>query len=711
MNTMKRFEKGGDDYMVQFFLGLTTLAFSYLNGGRGLRIRQTTRTVVLLMLTLPLMAAQSDFYVATTGSDAANGEVGTPVLTLSNAMRLATSVGGKTSQKRIFIRGGSYYNVQCYLDGFDDNGNVAIQSYPGESAVLYGGLLVTNTWTDNGDGTWTAALGTFPPINTNATATTTWQPRALVADGAVVKWAQYPDSTLAGTNKLHFSDLTTTVLTYTNTMEATTNNELCIDNGWNDAQVAVFGIDTANSRLTNSASIAREAADDVKTYTLRNGKEGMLSANTFWWDKTNSTIVFRPAAGVDPNTLDVVVPTTTRIIYLHGMTLGGSLITNVCLSNLTLACTTAALHDGTKKDAGQFYDGAVTMHYTTNCVVDGCTFYGAANHAIEGGGTLYGGYNYGLTVRNCAIHDCGAGGISLRGVGASVTITNNLVYNLRGGVTQTALGIGPVNGGVGATNLILWNTITNLDGPGVFSGLGQNHLVAYNIVDGCVRQLRDMGGIYFQNTSTLLNNRHIVLNNYIADINTTNSLNGGIWDPYVIGVYLDNYTSNSIVASNVLVNCASPVMHYRCGTSNTFKNNFFINYSDIVTVHLGPAVACASGQDVTMQNNVFWSLGLFGSERTVDTAANDWTGNITYSVAGTTGQPTAATKTDPLIWRSARLADLWQLRSLVFGFGASSPAPALGIQPIDLTGIGCTMARPTAQKSVSGKVVFSGTLQ
>jgi hypothetical protein len=105
-------------------------------------------------------------------------------------------------------------------------------------------------------------------------------------------------------------------------------------------------------------------------------------------------------------------------------------------------------------------------------------------------------------------------------------------------------------------------------------------------------------------------------------------------------------------------------------------------------------------------------LGKLATYRCPDVNSNlmvTWTGSIAYG-ASNSRNPTNATPQDPKLARSARWEDLPYVRSLVFGFLEGSPAPGLGIQPMDLTRIGSTMARPTVQPNLKGNIGLSGTI-
>jgi hypothetical protein len=132
--------------------------------------------------------------------------------------------------------------------------------------------------------------------------------------------------------------------------------------------------------------------------------------------------------------------------------------------------------------------------------------------------------------------------------------------------------------------------------------------------------------------------------------------------------------------------------------NNTINNNFFIDTSDVVQLLFRHSITNA----IVFQNNICYSTtNLYASGYTSDSFVNednwnfviDWRSNIFYSVTGgatghtnaiinetgVAGIPTNSVTSDPLFT---------SLSPLNLSFQAGSPAPALGISPLSLGGIG-----------------------
>lgn len=125
-----------------------------------------------------------------------------------------------------------------------------------------------------------------------------------------------------------------------------------------------------------------------------------------------------------------------------------------------------------------------------------------------------------------------------------------------------------------------------------------------------------------------------------------------------------------------------------------------------------------NSNNVTFTHNVCTMPGTFNvrnyylnPQMDVNISVIDWTGNITYSTgASNAGNPTNATSADPLFVLVPSATPAY-LNQIDLTFQGGSPAPALGIQPLSIAGIGYNGGLPSggrSGKSISGKVGISG---
>jgi parallel beta-helix repeat protein len=399
----------------------------------------------------------------------------------------------------------------------------------------------------------------------------------------------------------------------------------------------------------------------------------MTQDNQFWWDKTNNVIVYRPPTGEDPNAMSIIVPTTTRIAFLKGAWTGASALTNVIITNLTFAVANARIGNGLKDDFGSYYSAAVACTFTTNCVIDNCRVYGVAGSGIGTDAWLN---NFNMIVRNCIVHDIGAGGIVFHN-GTACIISNNLVYST-GLLCQGGPGI---RGSPFLSALVTHNTVSNCSGSGIVIVAGTNSVISYNYISRCVKALRDMGGIYVGQYAV----SNSILVNYIEEVNGTNSDNGGVWDKFIFGIYCDANTIRPTVASNITYNCTRPFI-YHMATNGIYLNNFFVNTraeDTIINFH-------NADRTVVFQRNILFSRNKPSVDAETSSyipfslnanlAVADWHSNILWSVTGqNANNPTNATTADPLFLN---------LQPLNAAFQSNSPALGLGISPLRLNEIG-----------------------
>lgn len=98
------------------------------------------KTFWLTVCLLAASAAGTDYYVATTGSDAADGAIGTPFATIQKG--LDTAVAGDT----IHVRGGTYRESLTLKRSGSSGTPITLKEYTGETVILDGGYPITS-WT------------------------------------------------------------------------------------------------------------------------------------------------------------------------------------------------------------------------------------------------------------------------------------------------------------------------------------------------------------------------------------------------------------------------------------------------------------------------------------------------------------------------------------------------------------------------------------
>jgi hypothetical protein len=607
---------------------------------------------VLLGASLVVCGA-ADFYVATNGNNSNLGTIDQPFATLTRARDAARAVGTNTV-RNIIIRGGKYYNVAVLLqrEAAGDDSGLTIQGYPGEAAVLYGGMPLTN-WASVSNGWYAATLPEFPNVEvTNASSLSDWQVRMLLVDGEMVDRAQYPTNTYS----LYYSDRSgTTTMHYTNedlgSWFVPTNAEIQIDYSWDQQTTGASAIDLANKAVTLSPTLRGDHGlnyTGVRSYRIYNIAQGMSRPGQFFYDRASRSVVLFPKGGKDPNTSECVVPTTTRVLYIKGRQYSHPW--GITLSNLTIAVSTTDLE--LESDFGTYWDPMSLIYalYCENLTMDKLTLGRTAGNAI---GMAY-SYSTNTILRNSEIYNCGGGGAAIR-IGPCI-LSNNFIHSI-GNICYQSPGI-RVSAGAIVTHNDIFDCKVEAIGDSYMAGCS----IIYNHVSNCVQVLRDMGAFY-----TWHGYGNIVSSNLFERVVGVHENGADPRDWYRNAIYFDALTSNSVAQGNVVFDARDPIF-LNIASSNAVINNMFVTTNDVVNIYAG------GGFNNRFERNIVHS----SSNLVVDRATNwnSFASNVFWSTCSpplTNNVPAGATIADPLFKN---------ISALDFGFQPGSAGPALGIWPI-----------------------------
>lgn len=629
----------------------------------------------------------ANVYVATNGNDATgDGTIGSPFASVSNAVVYARTLGDSTN-RTITIRGGHYYNIAITLTSDTSDNNLTFEGYPGETAVLYGGMPITN-WLSVSNGWYAASLPTYPGLAvTNTSSLTDWQVRMLLVNGVPASRAQYPTN---GGSLYYTNTSGQLYLGYTNAdlgaWLAVSNAEFQIDHSWSASTVGCSAIDTITQQVTflSNPQYGLPFVADVKTYRVYNIAQGMGRPGQFYYDRQNRSIVYWPLSGQNPNLVECVVPTSTRIFWVKGR--DAARISNIVFSNLTCAVATSPLV--AEGDYGSSLGvGMISSEYVDNLVMDNVTIGPCSGHAFWSRGATYGTNEY---IRNCIFQNCGGSAIQS---GASLSVVSNNFIRSVGSVSWASPGIAITVGAVVSHNSIFDCTMAAVEGTYI-----NNAFILNNHASNCMQVLRDFGAIY---TWTGTNN--VISSNFVEHIGGYAQDGAEALDWFHCGIYCDNFTSGYIISGNILKDVTRPLMVHAC-EKHTITNNIFLHTSDIIELMWRDD----AGNSTFSRNIVYGSTNLYSQHfnypNNVDNwdAVPDWRSNVFYSVInqawggtnnnigaenGVWGIPTNSTASNPLFVK-VPTGDIQYLDDADFGFQAGSPCPGLGIQPLSLEGIG-----------------------
>ena len=618
-------------------------------------------------VTVVWAAAAGVFHVAPSGSDAADGSVDHPFASLTRARDACRGLPAGAA-KDIVVHGGKYFNVCLWLGPEDSN--LTIEAAPGEKPLLYGGQRLSG-WTQVAANLYAAPLPAFPaavaqsPVNNLPGG---WQVRMLLVDGVMAPRARYPASgKLTCLNSFPVRWLSSalgwerppttaelTQLVYQpgdlGAWLSLTNAEVMIDHSWSESCVGVATNDTSTHTLVLSpAPEFPPGAFRVNTYTVWNLQQGLTGPGQWYQDRAANRIVYWPLPGQDPATMEVIVPTTTRIVVILGSSTAA--VTNLTLRGLGFGVTTVPLLAGGSEEGR--YDGALTLQGTVKCRLQGLSIGPVAGHAIS----LRGASNAGDWIQDCELSHCGAGGLYANG-SQNTIISNNYVHDF--GLLYPG-GIGIEAGSV--ASLTSHNTVRGGGYTGIIAR-GQDGVVESNLVFSCMQALNDGGGIYLSLCSNL-----VVRGNLVRDMTGPVGINHH-------GIYLDEGAHDSLVTGNVVQGVPWPMMNHMA-TNNAVVNNVFLVAGDL-------RLSFFNSTNYTFSKNIVLAAG--GVSLDNPGAVGSWSTDLFFSQSGkTNGIPAAAAQGDPGLSDPA---------GTNFSFTVVSPATGLGILPLEVRGVGYQVPPP-----------------
>lgn len=636
-----------------------------------------TCTLLILMTIATFTVRKSDasevvtFHVSPNGNDSWSGRLAQPdadrtdgpLATLAAACRASRTLGTETS-RRVVVQAGEYFLDRPVVLTEKDSG-LSIEATTGADVTLYGGRKVTG-WHKDGPNFYAATL---PGVKEGE-----WDFRALIVNGRYCPRARLPKkgrfehrsvfdvrwmSTTGGGWQRKPTDEELTTLKYRpedlGPWLDIRNAEVTVYHMWDDSMVGVAAIDTQTHTLKFSSPTGHPAgAFGVKTYVVWNVREGLTEPGQWYLDRTAGKVVYWPLPGEDMSKAKVIAPVVESIVRVQGSR--DKPVRNVTLRGLRLAATTTPLAAG-GFGAGRF-DGALSVANAENCTFGDLEILHVGGQGIKATGTN-------LRIQRCHVHHVGACGI--RFSGARIEVADNHVHNV--GLTYpSAIAL---QGG-GRDSLVTHNHVHHAPYSAINYG-GQNTRIEANRIHDAMLELHDGGGIYCFGGKNL-----ILRGNYIHDIIDTGGYGASAY-------YLDEQSEGCLVEGNLSVNVMRP-SHNHMATGNTIRNNVFINEGDL-------RLTWPRSSDYRFEKNILWATGriVFDNREGITTLA----GNVLYSIAGQVEckkldqyAQTGAYEMQPEAANVLADPKLTAYRDGKVEFAPDSPARAMGIEPIDVSGAG-----------------------
>jgi len=726
---------------------------------------------------------EATFYVAPNGNDGWSGKLAEPnamktegpFATLGRARDAAREVKGKQAPKEpitVIVRGGKYYLDQTLVFSSEDSGSrefpITYKAYPGEKPILSGGKRITG---------WKPYKGKILQAELVGSRGGKWKSRQLFLNGERQIRSRYPkfdakDPLYGGWVFLEGpaeKGSTTSFIckpgTFKQRWGKPSEGEVFVFpcGGWTSNIVPIKTIDENRRIITLTRAIQNpdrapwfypQPFLPGDRFRVENLLEELSEPGEWCLDSEEGVIYFWPPGGSIKSTDEIVVPALDTLMDIHGALW-------LVISGFTFTETSGGddMHRDGLDGYGPMYPNqgwkycgeALHLREAEHCVIEKNHFYAVGGNAI-----YLERYNGRNVIRRNEISYAGANGICLLGnylrnlVPGYVAdkdvpklpwlrnkqahpmfneVVDNYIHHC-GGFNKY---VAAVFLGISDGNLIAHNRIEFTPHHAINlsqNGYGRN-IVEYNEIHQVNLETADNGGInsWMDNETSDERAGHIIRFNLIADIVGCHTERNGriVKGSGAHGIYLDNYTSNSVVYGNIIVRPSGAGIMVHAGRNNVMENNIIVDpahhgqvsyayaYNPIpgfmtghrfcrnivyYSKHNGPFFTLYEWSDQTVANsndNVFFRPGV--GERDLPEAVREFN-------SPTTSRPAEGRKLSLEDWKrmgydeNSLVADplFVDPQNDDYRLKPTSPAIRLGFIPIDVARIGIRNQSQTTER-------------
>ncbi len=553
--------------------------------------------VLILLLSLRIVYS-ADFYVSPSGNDKNQGSREKPFATLRHTILAVENYFNEngTESCTVWLAGGEYSLTEPLILKAENLGNgkhnLLFKAVSGANPVISGGIGLTY-WEKLPEGLWRTELPEMAGMAIN--------PRELFINDERAIRARFPNEGFlrikeAGTDRrTHFYFEKGDFIV----PEDCSTLELVLLHDWSISRIQVKEIDVSESRLTAVDSIGAKNPsffnldhwEPQPRYYLENAMEFVDADYEWFYHQDDYRLYLKLPESVRPENLKITVPLSKGLIVLEGNE--GQMIKNIHFDGIAFKhsswelpekgyCGVQACHFDPRpgKEGWSVVPAAVTATWAENCTFNNCSFMNLGGSAIvigtgsrncrvsnsliadvSGNGIMIGegrdrelnGDKWwktapaqaaqGNTIENCTITACGTqfyGAVGIWcGLTAETTLRNNHLYDL----PYSGISVG-----------WMWSPEPTPC---------RNNVIEGNHIHHIMQVLSDGGGIYMlglQPGSKLTGNR-------IHDV----SLNVGRAESN--GMFLDEGTTDVVVAHNLIYSIAKSPLRFHKATSNLVEKN------------------------------------------------------------------------------------------------------------------------------------------
>jgi len=557
---------------------------------------------ILIFSLISLFSFATDFYVAPNGNDVNAGTKMKPFATLNMAKNAIEDIisNHKESGFTIWLADGVYEIEEPIVFQsvyFNDGVKVEIKAMENAKPVISGGVELNN-WKRNGAGFWETQL----PAGRNR-----WNFRELFVNEKRASRARHPNSGYLHVDKVGDDRRTNFQFKKGDfpIPENITGVELVLLHDWSISRIAVKEIDAENKRLTAVDSIGAKSPaffnldnwDKNPRYFLENSIK-FLDADYEWFLNTKTRKVYlKLPENINPESMRIVVPLSKGLIEIRGTK--KLPVTAIHFEGISFKHCAWGIHDagycGTQacyfdarpKNGWTEVPAAIKVEWAENCTFDNCSF-----ENLGGSGMWLGTGAKNCSVSNSNFSDISANGVMI-GEGKDRFINGEVWW--KKAPEQVALGntiencnikncgvqfFGAIGiwCGITAETTIKNNVIAELPYSGISIGWEwspaetpcRENTVDGNHIHHIMKILSDGGGIYMLG----LQPGSKLINNHIHDV----KINAGRAESN--GMFLDEGTTDVVVANNLIYNIAKSPLRFHRATTNLVKDNYLFCTGD-----------------------------------------------------------------------------------------------------------------------------------
>lgn len=591
---------------------------------------------LMWILASPL-SFSAEFYVSPAGQNSNPGTKKAPFATLSKALNAVKAEFHHSPDQdcTIWVDQGTYRisePIRLRSDEFhNQKGALTIAALPGTAPVISGGVEVPK-WRRTSDGLWKADLTKLFPKHSEF--------RELFIDDRRAIRSRYPNEDFLRVAKVG-ADRRTNFFFEAGDFPipaSVEQTELILLHDWSISRIRVQDIDLSSNKLTTVDSIgARQPAffnldnwEPNPRYFLENDLQFLDADDEWYYDKIENVLYLQLPTDQNPNDHNITIPISQGLLNLSGSM--ERPLKNIRFEGLTFkhaawiipdrgyggvqAChfdprfTKAESKDLLPPTKGwAVVPAAIKGDWTEHNSFTNCLF-----KNLGGSGLWFGTGSTNNTISNCTFEDISGNGIMI-GEGRDRTVNgqpwwqeapeqvakgNKITNNTIRKCGQQFFGAVGIWCGLTAETTIRENEIYDLPYTGISIGWMwspvptpcRDNTLENNHIHHIMQQLSDGGGIYMlglQPGSKILHNR-------IHDVN----LNVGRAESN--GLFLDEGTTDVVVANNLIYEIAKSPLRFHRATTNIVRENQFFCKENIRPIRYNTT---REGDIIKIDNQVF----------------------------------------------------------------------------------------------------------